>query len=76
MPPVINPNYGMVDFDIDVQAALSTFFRRVFDSCPLSELISGEAHPGFDEVPESSPDEVWKKWIRDNCMLQSPIPGV
>ncbi|KAE8332471.1 putative glucose oxidase [Aspergillus sergii] len=62
-PPVVNPNFGLFEWDIQIQIAMSKFLRRLFKSGDLNSLISNETLPGFTEVPQDASDEAWKKWI-------------
>ncbi|RAQ44799.1 glucose oxidase [Aspergillus flavus] len=62
-PPVVNPNFGLLEWDIQIQIAMSKYLRRVFKGGELNGLISNETLPGFTEVPQDASDETWKKWI-------------
>ncbi|KAK0474327.1 hypothetical protein EDD18DRAFT_1220920 [Armillaria luteobubalina] len=65
--PTINVNYFSVDWDLDVQIATARLSRRILSSPPLSQLSSGESHPG-DSVPDDADrgsEDNWKAWITD-----------
>lgn len=66
-PPVVNPNFGLLEWDIQIQIAMSKYLRRVFKGGELNGLISNETLPGFTEVPQDASDETWKKWIGEQC---------
>ncbi|PLB53324.1 alcohol oxidase [Aspergillus steynii IBT 23096] len=66
--PIINPNYGVVDFDIEFQVAMAKFVRQMFHSRPLNGLVASESHPGYDRIPEESPDDIWREWIRNEYL--------
>ncbi|OGM47943.1 glucose oxidase [Aspergillus bombycis] len=62
-PPVVNPNFGLLEWDVQIQIAMSKFLRRMFKSGDFDGLISNETLPGFTDVPQDASDETWKKWI-------------
>ncbi|KAL4800762.1 hypothetical protein BDV19DRAFT_396247 [Aspergillus venezuelensis] len=62
--PVLNPNYGLLDWDVDVQIEMSRFLRRMFSSDEMNGLVE-EIVPGFELIPEDAPDEAWREWIAD-----------
>ncbi|KAE8418594.1 putative glucose oxidase [Aspergillus pseudocaelatus] len=62
-PPVVNPNFGLFEWDVQVQIAMSKFLRQMYKSGELNNLISNETLPGFKEIPEEASDETWKEWI-------------
>lgn len=66
--PTVNPNYGMLGWDIQVQIAMSKFLRRMFQSGELGQLIDTETVPGLDLVPDDASDEAWMEWIGEQCM--------
>lgn len=74
--PRLNLNYGMLDWDIQVQIAMSKFLRRVFQTGELNELIEEELVPGFANIPADADDDIWKDWIAEQCKSFSFIaPG-
>ncbi|KAE8317147.1 putative glucose oxidase [Aspergillus transmontanensis] len=62
-PPVVNPNFGLFEWDVQIQIDMSKFLRRMFKTGELNGLISNETLPGFTEVPQDASGEAWKKWI-------------
>ncbi|KAH8432315.1 GMC family oxidoreductase [Aspergillus melleus] len=62
-PPVVNPNYGMHDWDVQIQIGMSKFLRRMFQTGELKDIIGNETIPGLQVVPEDASDEDWKMWI-------------
>ncbi|RAH70482.1 GMC family oxidoreductase [Aspergillus aculeatinus CBS 121060] len=63
--PRLSLNYGMIDWDIQVQIAMSKFLRMVFQTGELNELIEEELEPGFANIPADADDEIWKDWIAE-----------
>ncbi|KAH1397656.1 hypothetical protein KXW21_005269 [Aspergillus fumigatus] len=64
--PAISPNYGLLDWDIQLQVAIAKFIRRMFRSAPLEGMIEEESRPGLSAVPGDAADEVWGNWLEDN----------
>lgn len=67
-PPTVNPNYGMLGWDTQVQIAMSKFLRRMFQTGELGQLIDTEKVPGLDLIPDDASDETWMEWIGEQCM--------
>jgi choline dehydrogenase-like flavoprotein len=64
--PDINPNYFMLDSDLDVQTASAKFIRnQIFKTEPLLSIITWETSPGFDVLAEDSDAEAYGNWIKD-----------
>lgn len=63
--PQIEPSYFGHPFDLEVQLAATKQSREVFQAGPLAPLISAEAFPGFDEVPQNATDDVWEQWVKE-----------
>lgn len=66
--PTVNPNYGMLGWDTQVQIAMSKFLRRMFQTGDLGQLIDTEKIPGLDRIPDEASDETWMEWIGQQCM--------
>ncbi|RLM01980.1 hypothetical protein CFD26_109003 [Aspergillus turcosus] len=64
--PAINPNYGLLDWDVQLQVAIARFIRRMFRSAPLEGMVEEESRPGLSAVPGDAADEVWANWLKDN----------
>ncbi|KAH6647821.1 hypothetical protein BKA67DRAFT_539662 [Truncatella angustata] len=60
--PVINPNYFMLEFDMEVHAAIAQYVREIFQASPLKDIIQEETLPG-QSVPQAATNEDWKQWI-------------
>ena len=70
-PPVANPNYGMLEWDAQIQIAMSKFLRKMYNTGDFKDLIANETLPGLSVVPENASDETWKEWIGDQCKFYS-----
>lgn len=67
--PVINPNYFMLDWDLQAHVGVAKFIRRAMQTAPLRSLVEKEATPGFERVSKDAEMEEWKEWVFDgNCM--------
>lgn len=64
--PVINPNYFLVDFDIDVQVAIAKWTRKFWETPPIQGLAI-EMSPGFDALPKDASYEQWANWVKTTC---------
>ncbi|GFF47364.1 glucose oxidase [Aspergillus udagawae] len=64
--PTINPNYGLLEWNVQLQVAIAKFIRRMFRSAPLEGMIEKELRPGLSAVPGDAADEVWANWLKDN----------
>ncbi|PYI30555.1 putative glucose oxidase [Aspergillus indologenus CBS 114.80] len=74
--PALNLKYGMLNWDVQVQIAMSKFLRRVFQTEKLSELVDEELVPGLAHIPADAADETWKAWIAEQCKhFPSLAPG-
>ncbi|KAE8142842.1 putative glucose oxidase [Aspergillus pseudotamarii] len=62
-PPVVNPNFGLFEWDVQIQIAMSKFLRQMYKTGELKSLVGNESLPGFKEVPQDASDEAWTKWI-------------
>ncbi|KFY74509.1 hypothetical protein V499_05464 [Pseudogymnoascus sp. VKM F-103] len=61
--PVINPNYFLVDFDVDVQVAIAKWTRKFWETPPIQGLAT-ETSPGFDALPKDASYEQWANWVK------------
>jgi choline dehydrogenase-like flavoprotein len=64
--PVLNPNFFLVDFDVDVQVAIAKWTRKFWDTAPIQGLAT-ETTPGFDVLPKDASDEQWANWVKTTC---------
>ena len=66
--PEIRVNPFSVERDMSTQIAMTRLIRRLFRTAPLSNLSTGESHPGFCRVPDGpngGSDANWRSWIWD-----------
>jgi choline dehydrogenase-like flavoprotein len=63
-PAYINPNYFLLDFDIEQQIATARAARKVATTAPLSNIFINETTPAFTTVPEDASDAVWGAWLK------------
>lgn len=70
-PATINPNYFMLDYDIRQQIATAKMARKVANTAPFSEALSGETTPGLDTLPANASDADWEKWLKSTCEFGS-----
>lgn len=59
---LINPNFFMLDYDLELQVQTAKFIREVFATGPFAAVAGTEATPGFDVVPEEADMTTWKSW--------------
>ncbi|OJJ46986.1 hypothetical protein ASPZODRAFT_141756 [Penicilliopsis zonata CBS 506.65] len=64
--PSINPNYGLLPWDVQLQNAIARFIRSVFNTDPLRSFIKEETLPGLAAVPGNASDSVWTDWLKHN----------
>ncbi|OJJ29704.1 hypothetical protein ASPWEDRAFT_46452 [Aspergillus wentii DTO 134E9] len=65
-PPAINPNYFMFEQDVTAQADVAQYIRKMFNTDPLSTIVSGEASPGLDSLPLNASASTWASWVKAN----------
>ncbi|ODM22452.1 hypothetical protein SI65_00040 [Aspergillus cristatus] len=63
--PVINPNYFMVDWDLQAHIGVTKFIRNMYQTAPLSDMIKMERAPGPD-VPQNATDTDWEEYTKKN----------
>ncbi|KAJ4396629.1 hypothetical protein N0V93_000850 [Gnomoniopsis smithogilvyi] len=59
---VINPNYFMLDYDLELQVQTAKFIREVFATEPFAAVAGTESTPGLDVVPQDADMTTWKSW--------------
>jgi choline dehydrogenase-like flavoprotein len=69
VPPTINPNYFMLDWDLFEQIGTAKFIRRFINTDPFRELVGSEVKPGIQTIPPNATDDAWRAWIVDSCEL-------
>lgn len=62
--PIVNPAYFRHPLDLHLQTLSAMQTRDVYNTVPLSALVSTELVPGFDAVPENASYEVWESWVK------------
>lgn len=65
--PTINPNYMMLEFDMQQQIGSAKFIRTLYKTAPMSGSTSGESTPGYATVPADATDAQWASWINSAC---------
>lgn len=60
--PAINPNYFLIDFDLQVQVAIAKWTRRFWTSDPVGSVFT-EVSPGA-AVPQNATDEEWGAYLK------------
>ncbi|KAL3422346.1 GMC oxidoreductase [Phlyctema vagabunda] len=61
-PAAINPNYYMLDWDIQEQVGVAKFIRQIFATAPFSQYVGEEIKPGFDVVSVNATQSEWFEW--------------
>lgn len=61
--PAINPNFFLVDYDLDVQVGIAKWLRKFWASI----VDAVEVSPGFDLVPANASDAMWGDYIKSTC---------
>lgn len=59
---LINPNFFMLDYDLELQVQTAKFIRQVFATEPFAALAGTELSPGFDAVPQDADMAAWRNW--------------
>jgi hypothetical protein len=67
VPAHINPNYFMLDYDIQQQVVTAKMAREFTNTAPFSDLVTGEVTPGLSTVSRNASDADWAKWIKSTC---------
>jgi hypothetical protein len=75
-PPILNPKFGLLEWNVQVQIAMSRFLRQVIGSGGMGDIFDEEVVPGLNRVPESAGDEVWKNWISEQCEFYTKQPSL
>ncbi|KJK77220.1 hypothetical protein H634G_07527 [Metarhizium anisopliae BRIP 53293] len=63
--PIINPNFFMLDWDLDSMIAVAKYIRTSFSAGPLGKLVEGVTIPDPAVVGDDASDAAWKKWLLD-----------
>lgn len=68
-PPSINPNFFMFERDLNSQADVARYIRKIFNASPLRSLVGDELSPGLDLLPEDAPESKWASWVMSTCKV-------
>ncbi|KAF2090331.1 GMC oxidoreductase [Saccharata proteae CBS 121410] len=63
--PSINPNFFMLDWDVQGQVAVAKFIRDTHTTAPFSSIVDTETKPGFDTVAKNATVNEWADWLKD-----------
>ncbi|KAE8152085.1 putative glucose oxidase [Aspergillus avenaceus] len=63
--PTVNPNFGVLEWDVDVQIAMSKFLRKMQGTGPLEDIVAQETLPGLSTVPLDASDDTWRQWVAE-----------
>ncbi|KAF2143637.1 GMC oxidoreductase [Aplosporella prunicola CBS 121167] len=66
VPANINPNYFMLEYDIQSQIGIARFMRKLFSMESLAKIAGSESWPGTRAVPANTDDATWTKWLKQN----------
>lgn len=64
--PVIDPNYFLIDFDLDVSVAIFKWVRKFWATAPISDQAI-EISPTYAFLPLNSTDEELGNYIKTYC---------
>jgi hypothetical protein len=67
----INPNYFMLDYDVQQQVGTAKLARSFTNTAPFSDLLTGEVTPGLSKVSRNASDADWAQWLKSSC--KSPL---
>lgn len=76
MPAHINPNYFMLDYDVQQQAVAAKMAREFTNTDPFADLITGEVLPGLSTVSRNASNAEWAEWLKTTCKSASFSPEV
>lgn len=60
--PAINPNYFLLDFDLEVQIAIAKWTRKFWSTAPIGSIVT-EVSPGA-AIPQNATDEEWGSYVK------------
>ena len=67
LPAYINPNYFMLDYDVQQQVVTGKMARAFTNTAPFSELVTGEVTPGLSKLSRNASDADWAQWLKSAC---------
>ncbi|CAK4032118.1 alcohol oxidase [Lecanosticta acicola] len=65
-PASINPNYFMLDWDVQQQVGTARKAREIANATPLNDSYGAESTPGLAVVPANATEEVWAHWLKSS----------
>ena len=65
-PATINPNYFLLDYDVQQQIGTAKISRAVGRVQPMAQYITSETQPGLATVPVNGTQQQWAKWIKSS----------
>ena len=74
-PAAINPNFFMLDYDVQQQFGTAWMAREVATSAPSSGSLTSETLSGLELVPEAAADRQWVDWLERVYRFQLPLHG-
>ena len=73
---VIDPNYFMLDYDMQQQIGTAKMARKIANTAPLSSVVREEVTPGLSTVPMNASDEQWSEWLKSSCESNVSLPYI
>ncbi|EOA85453.1 uncharacterized protein SETTUDRAFT_32654 [Exserohilum turcica Et28A] len=64
LPAHINPNYFMLDYDVQQQVVAGKMARAFTNTAPFSNLVTGEVTPGLNKLSRNASDADWAQWLK------------
>lgn len=61
--PSVNPSYFRHPLDLRLQTEAVMQSREVYNTAPLSDLVSEELTPGFAAVAQGASYKEWEQWV-------------
>lgn len=62
--PSIDPNFFLVDYDLQVQVAIAKWTRKLFTTEPFASMVVQEVVPGYQTLPLNATDLEWNTYIK------------
>lgn len=62
----INPNYFMLDYDLQQQIGTAKIARALANTDALGSIITNETTPGLSTVCEDASDDEWAAWVKSS----------
>jgi choline dehydrogenase len=65
--PVIDPKFFLIDYDMQVEIAISRLSRQFWSTPPAKGLTLSPLEPDNKTVPPHATDAQWRKYITSAC---------